>query len=89
MDNKEARRLAAELREDAPKLDLHGVHPDRVEDMLDQFLTRHAETVDSVEIIFGIGTGKLGGLVAAILEKHPLVESVEQKPGRCIILFDK
>ena len=85
----EFKKFAAELRTDAPKLDLHGRDPHEIEIQIDQFLYQnHSRGESSVEIIYGIGRGVLSKTTRDFLSGHPLVEKVIDKGGFCIVLLN-
>jgi dsDNA-specific endonuclease/ATPase MutS2 len=84
----EIKRLAAEIRRDAPKLDLHGRDPHEIESQIDQFLYQnHLNKELSVEIIYGIGRGVLSQTARDFLKNHPLVEKVVDKGGSCVVIL--
>lgn len=82
------KKFAAELRKDAPKLDLHGRDPYETESKIDQFLyDQFTRDESSAEIIYGIGKGILGEKTRKFLQSHPLVEKVVDKGGYCVVLL--
>lgn len=82
------RLFAAELK-DSPTLDLHGSSVFGIQDKVDQFIVKEIKDNDSVEIIFGIGKGRLREEVMNFLKNHPLVEKIIDKGGSCIVLLGK
>lgn len=86
----ESRMLASELRKDLPKLDLHGLRRDEIQNRIDQFLYEQFNKDEfSAEIIFGIGKGILREEGLNFLQNHPLVGKVIDKGVRCIVLLEK
>ena len=86
----EYRRLAGELRTDAPKLDLHGRFDHEIETKIDQFLYEHFNNNElSVEIVYGIGKGVLSKATREFLKDHPLVEKVIDKGGSCVVILSE
>lgn len=84
----EIKKFAAEIRRDAPKLDLHGRFSSEIEAQIDQFLYRHHQGKEmSVEIIYGIGKGVLSKATREFLSEHPLVEKVIDKGGSCVVIL--
>ena len=84
----EIRKFAAELRRDAPKLDLHGRFSHEIEQQIDQFLYQHHLSGElSVEIVYGIGKGVLSKAARDFLSTHPLVEKVVDKGGSCVVIL--
>lgn len=84
----EFKKFAAELRTDAPRLDLHGRDPHEIEIKIDQFLyENYNKGEQSVEIIYGIGKGVLSKTAREILNKHPLVEKIMDKGGFCVVIL--
>ena len=56
------------------ELDLHIFKSDEVKSLVPEYLREcHLRQIYSVRIVHGKGTGKLRGVVHAILDKHPLV----------------
>lgn len=83
------RETAAELRQDAPFLDLHGRNPDEIHTEVDQFLYRQIQAKEpNAKIIYGIGKGVLAKETKKFLSTHPLVEKVIDKGGYCIVLLE-
>lgn len=84
----DVRLFAATLRKDLPKLDLHGFFLDQVPEEIDLFLYRLMEKGEKAsQIIYGGGTGKLRECVFNYLRAHPLVASVSDQGGSCVVLF--
>lgn len=84
----EIKKFAAELRTDAPKLDLHGRDSHEIQNQIDQFLYENFNKKESsVEIIYGIGKGVLKKITHDFLKNHPLVEKVLDKGGHCVVLL--
>lgn len=82
------REFAGEIDENLPKLDLHGNFSHQVENVIDQFLySNKIKKENIVEVIYGIGTGKIKSEALKFLESHPLVEKVIDKGGSCIVLL--
>lgn len=81
--------LAAELRVNAPKLDLHNLRPeDGVEEAVDRFLyDNYNQKQDVVKIVYGIGEGKMEKKVLDFLKTHPLVEEVGKGTGHCLVVI--
>jgi DNA-nicking Smr family endonuclease len=58
------------------ELDLHGLYPEQVPPMLEDFLQNaHERGYPEVKIIHGKGRSTMKRVVLEFLEKHPLVES--------------
>lgn len=89
VSDSDARKLAAEIRSKKPELDLHGFQPEQAADKIDVFLNDHYEGSDSVDIIYGIGTGKMRRTALQFLNEHPLVEDVIVHAGHCTVVFNK
>lgn len=87
-DKQNMRMFAAELSDDLLKLDLHGLRPHEVSETIDQFLySCFRKNESAIEIIYGVGTGAMEEAVLKFLEGHPLVESVQEKSGNCLVLL--
>ncbi len=83
-----AKLFAAELDQRLPLLDLHLFSPTEAEYELEKFLYAQSQVgVSVVRIVYGIGTGKLKEKILTILQKHPILESVVDEGGSCIIFF--
>jgi len=62
-------------------LDLHAFHPRDVASVVEEFVTAAAGTgLTEVRLIHGRGRGVQRGMVQAVLERHPLVESFWDAP---------
>lgn len=62
-------------------LDLHGFFPEQVPEILDGFIENARELgIETVRIVHGRGKSVLKRVVAAELEKHPLVVDFEEAP---------
>jgi len=87
MDNIEAKIFAAQLNNDIPTLDLHGLYPDQALEKLELFLFENYLEGDEkiVRIVYGGGTGKLGELVRGCLEQHKLVLKTVVEHGSCLV----
>ncbi|MCK4548194.1 MAG: Smr/MutS family protein [Candidatus Eisenbacteria sp.] len=58
------------------ELDLHGLYPEQVPPMLEDFIRNAAEKgYPEVKIVHGKGRSTMKRIVLEFLEKHPLVES--------------
>ncbi|MBU1895469.1 hypothetical protein KJ641_01205 [Patescibacteria group bacterium] len=95
MDDREAKRMAAEIRssnDELSTLDLHGLHlhPDEVTSRIDVFLcdSFKQNPNDPVEIVCGIGIGAMKKIVKDFLEIHPMVDDLIWKEGSCIVMLD-
>ncbi|MFA6105539.1 MAG: Smr/MutS family protein [Patescibacteria group bacterium] len=86
----EIRKFAGEIRQGAPKLDLHGRDPHEIENQIDQFLhENYLKKELSVEIVYGIGRGVLSKVTRDFLKTHPLVEKAIDKGGSCIVILSE
>jgi dsDNA-specific endonuclease/ATPase MutS2 len=87
--NFDPKEFAASLRHDLPELDLHGKKgEDQIESAIDQFLYQQFNKQEqSLEVIYGIGTGRMKETAVNYLSTHPLVEKVIDKGGSCIVLL--
>ncbi len=86
----EIKKFAAELRTNAPKLDLHGRFSHEIESQIDQFLYENYNKKElSVEIVYGIGRGVLSQATRKFLENHPLVEKVVDRGGFCVVILSE
>ena len=57
-------------------LDLHAFQPKDIRSVVEEYVTAaHAAGLRDVRLIHGRGKGIQRGIVQAVLEKHPLVES--------------
>jgi DNA-nicking Smr family endonuclease len=62
-------------------LDLHAFHPSDVASVVAEYVqAAHDGGLREVRLIHGRGTGVQRGIVQAVLEKHPLVESFYDAP---------
>jgi DNA-nicking Smr family endonuclease len=62
-------------------LDLHAFHPRDVASVVEEFVTAaSAAGLPEVRLIHGRGRGIQRGMVQAVLERHPLVESFWDAP---------
>ena len=62
-------------------LDLHAFHPRDVASVVEEFVIAAAGTgLTEVRLIHGRGRGVQRGMVQAVLERHPLVESFWDAP---------
>ena len=62
-------------------LDLHSFHPRDVASVVDEFVTAAAAAgIPEVRLIHGRGRGVQRGMVQAVLEGHPLVETFWDAP---------
>lgn len=86
MNPTEAKIFAAQLDQNLPSLDLHGLYPGEALEKLELFLYQQSQ-VDAVRVIYGGGTGKLKAEVLAVLRKHPMVAKIHDEGGSVIILF--
>lgn len=81
--------FAAEIDENLPVLDLHGLYPAPALDKLEVFLYNNfIKKERAVKIIYGIGSGELEGAVSKQLTSHPLVRGFSKKAGYCIVTFE-
>jgi dsDNA-specific endonuclease/ATPase MutS2 len=88
MNQKEAKLFAAQLRTDMPTVDLHGLYPDDALQKLELFLFEYVTAREDVlKIVYGIGTGVLKKRIIECLHKHPLVDTIEEAEGHCIVLL--
>jgi dsDNA-specific endonuclease/ATPase MutS2 len=88
MDTSEAKIFAAKLRQDLPELDLHKFSPALALDEMENFLyTVYQKKETAVKIVYGIGTGRLKEKVLGALRQNPLVETVVEDTGSCIVLL--
>ena len=88
MNPVDAKLFAAQLDMHLPLLDLHVFPPFEVEYELEKFLYEQSQNQVSVaRIVYGIGTGKLKEKILAILNKHPMLESVFDEGASCIIFI--
>lgn len=80
--------FAAELDSKIPELDLHGFRIDEACSKLELFLyEKYNEKKTALKIIYGGGTGKLREKVLEYLHKAPLVDTIHEQGGSCIILL--
>ncbi|MFH1789575.1 MAG: Smr/MutS family protein [bacterium] len=87
MDQLSAKIFAAQLKDDLPGLDLHGLYPNDAIDKLDVFLFKNSNQDEQVlRIIYGGGTGELGEKVRAYLSNHSLVKQIIKEHGSCLIV---
>ena len=88
MTNHDAKIFAAQLRDDLPTLDLHGMYPDEAIEKLEAFLFKNCNDSDEqvIKIIYGGGTGRLGERVRGYLRKHSLVQEVIKEFGCCLVI---
>ena len=62
-------------------LDLHAFAPRDVASVVEEYVhAAHAAGLREVRLIHGRGTGVQRGIVQAVLDKHPLVESFHDAP---------
>jgi DNA-nicking Smr family endonuclease len=62
-------------------LDLHAFHPRDIKSVVEEYVTAAREAgFLEVRLIHGRGTGVQRGIVQAVLERHPLVESFHDAP---------
>ena len=89
MNNLEIKLFAAQLRDDLPTLDLHGMYPDEAIDKLELFLFDNFDKNDEqvIKIIYGGGTGRLGYKVRDYLKKHNLVKKISKEFGSCLVVI--
>ncbi len=84
----DSRIFAAQLRQDLPTLDLHGLYPAEALDKLEIFLYNAFQKKESAaKIIYGIGTGRLQKAILEVVCKHPLVHDVVEQSGSCVVVF--
>ena len=82
------RIFAAELRDDLPTLDLHGLYSNEAVEKIDPFLYLNCNNKESaVKIVYGAGTGKLREAVTDYLHSHPLVGTMQAEGAYCLIIF--
>jgi len=86
--NYDTKIFAAQLRDDLPTLDLHGLYPNEAVDKIDPFLFNNFSADDEqvVKIIYGGGTGKLGEMVIEFLQNHKMVKYIEKEFGCCLVV---
>ena len=83
--------FAAQLNQDIPTIDLHGVGD--VQSALEQLEMKlfsfYNEGQQYGRVIHGIGTGALAKAVHGVLDKNPMIRQwrEEETGGSCIILF--
>lgn len=86
----EAKKLAAELSSDLPRLDLHGLRLAEGEIKVDQFLYSEGKKGENiVEIVYGIGEGVMRKKILDFVRSHPLVEEVFEEPAVCRVFLFK
>jgi DNA-nicking Smr family endonuclease len=62
-------------------LDLHAFHPRDIKSVVEEYVhAAHEAGLREVRLIHGRGTGVQRGIVQAVLERHPLVESFHDAP---------
>ena len=62
-------------------LDLHAFHPRDVRSVVEEYITAaHAAGLCEVRLLHGRGRGVQRGIVQAVLDKHPLVETFWDAP---------
>jgi len=81
--------LRLELAREMPGIDLHGLYPEEAESRVDIFLVDSYADADMVKIVYGVGEGKMKKIVLRYLRNHPMVKTVAEKQGGCVVLFDK
>lgn len=95
MNNIEAKLFSAELRDDLPSLDLHGLFPQEAleklelflfENQRDHFSCKSKDFLKAIRIIYGGGTGVLKTKVLEYLKNHLLVDTIKDEGGSCIVL---
>ena len=89
MTNYETKIFAAQLRDDLPTLDLHGMYPDEAIDKLELFLFDNFDKNNDIviKIIYGGGTGKLGDKVRGYLKNHNITKEVVKEFGSCLVII--
>lgn len=86
MTDSDLKIFAAQLGKEIPELDLHRSKPNEAEFKVDQFIYKCNQGGNDVaRIIYGGGKGVLRELVLNFLNKHQLVEKVEEENGSCIV----
>jgi DNA-nicking Smr family endonuclease len=89
MNNNEAKIFAAQLRDDLPAIDLHGLYPSEALVKLELFIYDQFQLKQEVvKIIYGGGTGILHQKVIQYLQNHSLVGTLLEQGGSCIIFLD-
>lgn len=87
-NDKDIKLFAAQLDPDIPACDLHGLYPHEALSRVELFLyDQQSIGVHSAKIIYGGGTGILREKVLQHLHKHPLVDTISEQGGYCIVLL--
>jgi len=88
MNPTEAKIFAAQLNQNLPALDLHGLYPQEALEKLELFLYQnHQAKISTLRVVYGGGTGKLKSAVLSVLHKHPMVDKIQDEGGSVIILL--
>ncbi|MFH1291856.1 MAG: Smr/MutS family protein [bacterium] len=89
MNNHDAKIFAAQLSDDLPILDLHGLYPSDALDRLEIFLFDHHDKNNEkvIRIVYGGGTGRLGEKVKGYLKNHGLVQEIIEEHGACLAVL--
>ncbi|MFA5128141.1 MAG: Smr/MutS family protein [Patescibacteria group bacterium] len=84
----DAKKLAAEIDDQMPELDLHLSSAENFEYEVDMFLTQCLEAHEPrVRIITGIGSGVLNERVKKILKNYNFIEATVDAPGAIIVII--
>jgi len=89
VNNHDAKIFAAQLRDDLPTLDLHGLFPDDAINKVEIFLfdNYNQDEDNVVKIIYGGGTGRLGKQIREYLQEHEMVGEVIKEHGSCLVML--
>lgn len=88
MDTLSAKIFAAEINQNLPIIDLHGLFPDDAKNKLDNFLFENFNKKSpAIRVVYGIGTGRLKAEILAFLAKHGLVEVCQDEGGSAIVIL--
>lgn len=89
MSTDDLEQFAAEINQNLPTLDLHGLYPAPALDKLEVFLYNNfIKKERALKIIYGIGAGVLEERVTKQLTTHPLVRGFSKQPGYCIVTLE-
>jgi DNA-nicking Smr family endonuclease len=84
----DAKIFAAELRRDLVQLDLHGMYPENALQQLELFLyDQQGNDQEVVRVIYGGGKGILREKVLRYLQRHPMVDTLVEQGGSCIVFL--
>lgn len=80
--------IRADIGGQEATLDLHAKYPNEIEHTIDRFLVENRDCIDAL-IIYGVGEGVLRRAVLECLHNHPMVRRVIEKPGSCVVFFER